>query len=134
VTDRADVGVLYGLPGDDARYGFTYPVAQYDHDEGRAIVGGYVYRASAVPALVGHYVFGDIVNGRVFHVPVASLVQGKQAAFKELRLVKGGREVSLLGLVGAANGRVDLRFGQDGGGEVYLMTKQEGRIYKLRAA
>ena len=87
-----------------------------------------------MPALVGQYLFGDIVRGRVFHVPVASLVQGKQAAFTELRLVKGGREVSLLGLVGAANGRVDLRFGQDQDGEVYIMTKQEGVIYQLKAA
>ncbi len=39
-----------------------------------------------------------------------------------------------LGLVGAANNRVDLRFGQDAAGEVYVMTKQEGVVYKLRAA
>jgi glucose/arabinose dehydrogenase len=134
VTDRADAKVLYGLPQNDATYKFRYPVVQYDHDEGEAIAGGYVYRGSAVPALAGHYLFGDIVKGRVFHVPVASLVQGSQAAPKELRLVKGGREVTLLGLVGAANGRVDLRFGQDESGEVYIMTKQEGVIYRIRAA
>ena len=45
VTNRTDAKVLYGLPKDDAKYGVTYPVAQYDHDEGKAIVGGYVYRA-----------------------------------------------------------------------------------------
>jgi glucose/arabinose dehydrogenase len=134
VTDRAGSTPLYALPADDASRGFTYPVAQYDHTEGRAIAGGYVYRGAAVPALAGHYLFGDIVNGRVFHVPVADLRLGRQAAFKELRLLRGGAPVTLLGLVGAANGRVDLRFGQDEAGEVLVMTKQEGVIYKLRTA
>jgi glucose/arabinose dehydrogenase len=134
VTDRAGSNPLYRLPADDARYGFTYPVAQYDHSEGRAIAGGYVYRGAAVPSLVGHYLFGDIVNGRIFHVPVADLVLGRQAAFRELRLFRGGAPVTLLGLVGATNNRVDLRFGQDEAGEVYVMTKQEGVVYRLRPA
>jgi glucose/arabinose dehydrogenase len=134
VTDRAGSEPLYGLPADDASYGFTYPVAQYDHDEGKAIAGGYVYRGSAVPGLVGHYLFGDIRNGRVFHVPVDSLAPGQQAAFKELRLLRGGAPVTLRRLVGVANNRVDLRFGQDQTGEVYVMTKQEGVVYRLRAA
>ena len=58
---------LYQLPANDGSYGFTYPVVQYDHSEGRAIIGGYVARGSAVPALAGHYLFGDLLNGRVFH-------------------------------------------------------------------
>jgi glucose/arabinose dehydrogenase len=42
------------------RSGFTDPVYEYSHDDGGcAIVGGYVYRGSAIPALVGRYVFGD---------------------------------------------------------------------------
>lgn len=36
------------------------PVIEYSHREiGIAVVGGYVYRGSALPALQGHYVFGD---------------------------------------------------------------------------
>jgi hypothetical protein len=62
--------------------GYTYPVAQYDHSDGKAIAGGFVYRGSRVPALVGHYLFGDIVSGRVFHVPVADLRLGSQATIK----------------------------------------------------
>jgi glucose/arabinose dehydrogenase len=57
-----------GLLGDPLRA----PVLQYDHDEGLAIVGGYVYRGSALPALVGSYVFGDFsrdfgATGRLFY-------------------------------------------------------------------
>ena len=87
-----------------------------------------------MPSLAGHYLFGDIVNGRVFHVPVAILRLGSQATFKELRLFRNGAPVTLLDLVGATNNRVDLRFGQDEVGEVYVMTKQEGVVYRLRAA
>lgn len=134
VTDRASQNILYGLPANDASYGYTYPVVQYDHDEGIAICGGYVYRGTAIPALQGHYIFGDIANGRVFHVPVASLVLGQQTQVSELTLTRNGLDVTLLSLVGAANNRVDLRFGQDQAGEMYVMTKQEGTIYKLAPA
>src|SRR5262249_13220713 len=38
------------------------PVAQYDHDEGLAVIGGFVYRGAMFPHLVGHYVFGDFAR------------------------------------------------------------------------
>jgi glucose/arabinose dehydrogenase len=139
VTDRTDSATLYGLPPGDEGNGFTYPVAQYDHDEGTAarkaaIAGGFVYRGTAVPALVGHYLLGDIVNGRVFHVPVSDLRPGSQAVVKELALIKGGQPTTLMALIGGANGRVNLRFGQDELGEVYILTKQDGKIRRLAAA
>ena len=135
VTDRADGKILYALPADDATRGFTYPVAQWDHSEGEAIAGGFVYRGKAAPALVGQYLFGDIVTGRVFHVPVSQLKLGSQATIKELTLLRGGKTTTLLKLVGGSNpaGRVDLRFGQDDAGEVYILTKQDGKIRKLHA-
>jgi glucose/arabinose dehydrogenase len=131
LNDRADSTSLYALGSGDAAKGFTYPVAQYDHSEGRAITGGFVYRGTAIPALAGHYLCGDIVNGRVFHVPVGELVPGRQAELKELTLRRDGRTVTLRQLVGTT-GRVDLRFGQGEGGGVYLLTKQDGKIRRLR--
>jgi glucose/arabinose dehydrogenase len=45
------------------------PIAQYDHTEGdQSITGGFVYRGSRIPSLVGHYVFGDWVSGRLFNL------------------------------------------------------------------
>jgi glucose/arabinose dehydrogenase len=45
------------------------PLAEYDHTEGdRSITGGFVYRGSRIPALAGHYVFGDFVSGRLMHL------------------------------------------------------------------
>jgi glucose/arabinose dehydrogenase len=141
VTDRADGRVLYAPPADDTKKGFTFPVAQFDHfengtDLGKvAVTGGFVYRGSAVPDLLGHYLFGDIVSGRVFHIPIAELKLGSQAVVRELTLLSGGRPTTLRALVASPNpdNRVDLRFGQDAFGEVYIMTKQDGVIRKLRA-
>ncbi len=48
---------------------FTDPITEYDHTVGASITGGYVYRGSAVPDLVGWYVFGDFVSGRIFAIP-----------------------------------------------------------------
>ena len=42
------------------------PVAQFSHASTSgyyAIIGGYVYRGTAIPALVGQYVFADFLNG-----------------------------------------------------------------------
>ncbi len=38
---------------------FTPPVHEYDHSQGVAVIGGFVYRGAALPALAGRYVFGD---------------------------------------------------------------------------
>ena len=137
-TERSDERILYELPPDDAANGFTYPVAQYDHDEGNgegrsAITGGFVYRGAAIPELVGHYILGDLVTGRIFHVPLADLRLGSQAPLTELTLLKDGSVVTLMGLSGV-NDRVDLRFGQDELGELYVLTKQDGRIRRLGPA
>ena len=50
------------------------PVLEYDHDEGRSIVGGFIYRGTELPELEGKYVFADFTtggfassNGRLFY-------------------------------------------------------------------
>jgi glucose/arabinose dehydrogenase len=42
------------------------PVAQYTHDDGCSITGGFVYRGTRVPALRGRYVFADFCDGTVW--------------------------------------------------------------------
>ena len=37
----------------------TEPVLEYSHDDGEAVIGGFVERGTGVPALSGLYVFGD---------------------------------------------------------------------------
>jgi glucose/arabinose dehydrogenase len=45
------------------------PVAQYTHDDGCSVTGGYVYRGKAVRRLVGRYVFGDYCSGTIWSMP-----------------------------------------------------------------
>lgn len=54
--------------GDDNcdKSGFTLPVAEYDHDLGCSITGGYVYRGSLYPAMAGTYFYGDFCSGRIW--------------------------------------------------------------------
>ena len=43
------------------------PIATYGQTNGRcSVTGGHVYRGSAIPALYGTYVFGDLCTGEIF--------------------------------------------------------------------
>jgi len=44
------------------------PVAEADHSLAAAITGGFVYRGSAIPGLVGRYVFGDYSSGYIWNI------------------------------------------------------------------
>ncbi len=42
------------------------PVFEHNHAEARSITGGYVYRGTAFPDLVGAYVYGDYETGKIW--------------------------------------------------------------------
>ena len=114
----------------------TYPVAQYDHDEGRAISGGFVYRGDTIPELQGKYIFTDFPHARVFLIDSEKLQPGQPSEITELKLIIGGRESSLLDVGGFPNtydtgNRNDARLGIDSTGELYLLTKGDGWVRKL---
>lgn len=122
-------GRIYELPSDDSVYNITYPVAQFDHDEGIAITGGYEYNNAAIPALKGKYLFADLDKGRLFFVNSKDLQIGKQATVKEWNIRMNGEKTTLTKLVG--NRRVEMRFGRDKKGDIYILTKRDGKVYKL---
>jgi len=118
---------------------YEYPVAQYDHDEGSAIAGGVVFRGDPTSPLEGKFVFGDIVNGRIFYADTADLLAADDgdpdttAQIHEVSLIHEGQAATLREIVAdalgePAVGRVDLRLGMDSGGQIYLTTKQDGFI------
>lgn len=43
--------------------GLKLPVIDYPHTEGCSITGGYVYRGSEIPGILGHYFYSDYCSG-----------------------------------------------------------------------
>ncbi|AOS63878.1 PQQ-dependent sugar dehydrogenase [Actinoalloteichus hymeniacidonis] len=137
---REDGCYLYPLPEDDAEYDYVYPVAAYDHDppanwpcdsdSGHAISGGQVYRGE-LAELRGKYIFGDLVDGKVFYTEVEEMRRGQtRAPLHELQLFDTeGTRLRMSDFVG--EGRVDLRFGIDSDRELYLLAKSNGKIWRV---
>jgi glucose/arabinose dehydrogenase len=100
----------------DPPAGAVPPLYEYDHRTGAcSVTGGYVYRGTAIPDLVGWYVFGDYCTG-VLHV---------------LQVGPGGRRVYVA--AGAVIPQLT-SFGEDQQGELYALSLG-GEVYRLvRAA
>ncbi len=92
--------------------GLTLPALEYSHAIGCSITGGHVYRGAALPALRGHYFYGDYCRGwiRSFRFAASGVMEE--------------REWPIGGL-----GRI-LSFGEDASGELYVLT-DAGRVYRL---
>ncbi|MFI7642118.1 PQQ-dependent sugar dehydrogenase [Nonomuraea sp. NPDC049400] len=140
VFNRDEPCYLYPLPADDARYGYTYPVAAYDHngppgctgDLGRAIAGGFVYRGGALPALQGKYVFGDLVQGWIFATDEAEMTRGGTdlAPLYQLKVHNAAGSLTTMQAM-AGDARVDLRIGMDRTGDLFVLSKANGKIWKV---
>lgn len=46
----------------------TDPIAEYDHDQGYSVAGGFVYRGSKYPAFFGQYFYADYGTGRIWSI------------------------------------------------------------------
>jgi glucose/arabinose dehydrogenase len=127
-----NLGNVSPLPPNDSIYKITYPVAQYDHDEGQAISGGFEYWGTAIAELKGKFLFGDIPTGRLFYIDISGIKQGKQTPIKEWKILLNDTLRTLKQICGSD--RVDLHFGKDSHGELYILTKADGKVYKLVSA
>ncbi len=91
---------------------FVEPITEYDRSLGRSVTGGYVYRGAAIPNLVGWYVFGDFVSGRLFGVQENSTTGTAAVDF--------GQTSSSI-----------VSFGQDTNGELYVLDFSAGNIHQI---
>lgn len=91
--------------------GLVLPIAEYDHSEGSAVIGGYVYHGAAIPALQQAYIFGDFGSGRIWE-----LQETQPGQFTRVLLLSTGRNLS--------------SFGQDQAGEIYVVD-YSGSIFRL---
>jgi uncharacterized repeat protein (TIGR03806 family) len=91
---------------------FTPPVFEYDHSQGVAVIGGYVYRGNALPSLQGRYLYSDFGSGTVW------------------ALEYDGANVLASDVIATASSPTS--FGEDNPGEVYIVSRNAG-IFGLEA-
>ncbi len=89
------------------------PIAEYSHDLGCSVTGGYVYRGQAIHEMQGIYLFGDYCSGSIWGL--LNTPSGWQSSL----LFESGYRIST--------------FGVDESGEVYV-AGYDGAIYKLEKA
>lgn len=124
IDPYGDMDQIFALPSDDSLVGSTYPLVQLDHDEIAAIIAGYVIQRGPHR---GKLLFGDVPSGRLL---IADLSGSNQVKVESWGVRYQGKEMSLDELCG--NDRVDLKFGQDKSGQIYLMTKADGKVYRIK--
>ncbi len=94
--------------------GLKLPIWEYGHSNGNnAIMGGYVYRGSALPSLIGKYLYGDQGSGRVW-----ALAVGNDPVKNQLIVDKQPSTISITS------------FMEDQNKEIYAVG-YSGKIYKL---
>lgn len=93
--------------------GTELPVIEYSASRGCSVIGGFVYRGKAIPALGGVYLYGDYCSGEVRGFRFEN-----DQATEDSQLVNSGLNIT--------------SFGEDSDGEIYALT-EVGRIYRLIA-
>lgn len=97
---------------------YTPPIYEYDHNAGFSVTGGYVYRGSAIPSLVGSYVFSDYGPGPIWGLTdpygVASRIDVVNDALTSASFISS--------------------FAEDANGELYVLSRMNGFVYRLDPA
>lgn len=93
----------------------TDPIFDYDRSQGDAtVIGGYVYRGTGISQLVGQYVFGDFISGRVW-----TLTQNPQSQWvRTFQFNTAGGDLSA--------------FGQAQNGDLYVVRYSSGAVARIR--
>jgi glucose/arabinose dehydrogenase len=94
--------------------GLVLPVLEYTHAEGCSVTGGVVSRGGRVPALAGHYLYGDFCSGFVRSFRYTG----------EATDLRSWHSLRTDGLVS---------FGTDGHGDVYLVSIG-GSVWRIESA
>ncbi len=95
---------IFGAHGADARKDLIDPIWEYDHQVGKSITGGYVYRGRQLPELQGKYVYADYVTGKIWALDYD----------RESRTVRSNMAIP-------SEKMPVISFGEDEQGELYFM-------------
>jgi len=105
-----DTSLMCGTPSTP----LTAPVAEYEHPTGVAVTGGFVYRGTAIPGLVGRYVFGDYSSGFIWHI-------GRDTPPTRMLLPTDGWD----------SGLNIASFAEDANGELFMVNVRDSTLHKL---
>lgn len=90
--------------------GYTFPVAEYGHEQSRcSVTGGPVYRGERLPDLIGHVLYGDYCSGTIW------AMNGPQGTPRVL--LESGVWIS--------------SFGVDADGEALVLDHLDGKLLRL---
>lgn len=92
--------------------GLTEPVAEYSHEDGCSVTGGYVYRGTKIERLKSVYLYGDYCSGKIW-----GLFAIDKGFPPPVKLLDSGLRIS--------------SFGQGADGELYVVDHQDGGIYRI---
>ncbi len=93
--------------------GLTVPVLEYSHAAGNcSVTGGFVYRGTSIPELVGHYLYADFCVGvlRSFRLSAGQVLDQRTWSIGSVGNIKS--------------------FGLDAAGEIYILSTG-GRVYRV---
>jgi len=109
----------FGRNGSGPRADLIEPIWEYDHQVGKSITGGTVYRGKKLPELEGRYVYADYVTGKIWALEYD----------REKKQVKSNLAIP-------TDGFPVMSFGEDADGELYFcIVSNDGRgIYKFERA
>ena len=98
------------------------PILDYGRNTGGTIIGGYVYRGTAIPALQGKYIFGDYLAGKIFSLDFdGTTASNFQDITSQLFPTRSGGFVL----------HNPSSFGEDLDGELYICDIGAGAVYKI---
>lgn len=126
--DLVQKGGNYGWSGREGHHPFgdwqtrgsnpIPPVWEYDHQTGKSITGGALYRGQSAPELEGHYLYADYVSGKLWALKVD---EGSGKAIGNYAIPAPVMAV--------------MTYGEDEAGEVYFgVGSRDGKgIYKFQS-
>ena len=100
---------------------FTEPIYEYSHLDGRCcIIGGHVYRGSALPELQGCYFFSDYCSSQIWTLRYdGAQVSDFQDRTQDLQNAEG-HAITLI-----------TSFGVDAEGELYILDMTQSEVFKI---
>ena len=120
---RADEpGVNYGwnvmegtdcfAAGDCEANGLVQPIAEYSHEDGCSITGGFVYRGKDFPDMQGGYFFADFCSGNIW-----SIASDVTEQTQPVEMLASARSIS--------------SFGLDEAGEMFVVDMGTGQVLRV---